>query len=340
MRGGTGVSRRAAGRILARGAAGLALAMATPGFVRRAGAQQATEFTAWLDGVRRDALARGISAGTLDSAFASLAYNYDVIALDRSQPESTITFADYLTRVVSDGRIQEGRALLAQYRPQVAEIGRRYGVQPRFIIALWGIESNYGRQQGDFRVVEALATLAFDGRRSDYFRQELMAALEILEHHDVTAGNMLGSWAGAMGQCQFMPSSYLRFAVDVDGDGRRDIWNSIPDVFGSIANYLAGYNWRADETWGREVRLPASLDPTLVSIDTEKPLEEWKRLGLRRTDGGELPVAALAASLIRPDGDSGPAFLVYPNYRAILKWNRSTYFATAVGTLADRLEQG
>lgn len=340
MRGGTGISRRAAGRLIVRGAAAFALTVAMPGARQQAGAQQVAKFAAWIGGLRREALGRGISAGTLDSAFAGLAYNYDVIALDRSQPESTVTFAEYLARVVTDSRIRQGQAALAQYRPLLADIGRRYGVQPRFIVALWGIESNYGRQQGDFRVVEALATLAFDGRRADYFRQELMSALEILERRDITPGNMLGSWAGAMGQPQFMPSSYLRFAVDADGDGRRDIWNSAADVFGSIANYLAGFDWRANETWGREVRLPTRLDPSLVSLETEKPLEEWSRLGLRRSDGGELPVAALAASLIRPDGDSGPAFLIYPNYRAILKWNRSTYFATAVGTLADRLEQG
>jgi membrane-bound lytic murein transglycosylase B len=152
---------------------------------------------------------------------------------------------------------------------------------------------------------------------------------------------MLGSWAGAMGQCQFMPSSYLRFAVDADGDGRRDIWNSAADVFGSIANYLASNNWNANETWGREVKLPAQFDGHLVSLDIEKSLEEWRKLGFRRADGGELPVVQkLNASLVRPDDTTGPAFLVYGNYKAIMNWNRSTYFATAVGTLADRIEQG
>lgn len=342
MRGGKGMNRRRVLRALAGGGSALAVAPALMLGPRPAFADlDITQFNAWIQGVREEAATRGVSPATLDEAFQGVAFNYDVIALDQKQPESTITFVDYLARVVNDKRVAAGRDLYRQNLPLLTRIGTLYGVQPRFIVALWGIESNYGAQQGDYRIVEALATLAYEGRRADFFRKELINALEILEHHDVTAGNMLGSWAGAMGQCQFMPSSYLRFAVDADGDGKRDIWNSTADVFGSIANYLAGNDWKPDQTWGREVKLPAHIDSNLISLDIEKPLEEWKKLGLRRVDGGDLPVVhKLDASLVRPDDTTGPAYLVYGNYKAIMKWNRSTYFATAVGTLADRIEQG
>jgi peptidoglycan lytic transglycosylase B len=342
MQGEKGVSRRRVLRAIAGGSSALALAPAMALVPRSALAGvDITQFNSWIQGVREEAAARGVSAPTLDDAFTGVAFNYDVIALDQKQPEGTMTFVDYLARIVNDKRVNAGRDLFQQHQTLLKQIGGLYGVQPRFIVALWGIESNYGSQQGDYRIVEALATLAYEGRRADFFRKELLNALEILEHHDVTAGNMLGSWAGAMGQCQFMPSSYLRFAVDADGDGKRDIWNSTADVFGSIANYLAGNDWKGNQTWGREVKLPTHLDGNLISLDIEKPLEEWRKLGLRRVDGGELPVVhKLNASLVRPDDSSGPAYLVYGNYKAIMKWNRSTYFATAVGTLADRIEQG
>jgi membrane-bound lytic murein transglycosylase B len=342
MRHETDVSRRRILRAIAGGGSALAMASALTLGTRKAVADvDITQFVAWLQGVREEAAARGVSAATLDDALNNVSYNYDVVALDQKQPEGTMTFVDYLARVVNDKRVQAGRDFFLQHQALLKRIGGLYGVQPRFIVSLWGIESNYGAQQGDYRIVEALATLAYEGRRAEFFRKELLNALEILEHHDVSAGNMLGSWAGAMGQCQFMPSSYLRFAVDADGDGRRDIWNSTADVFGSIANYLASNNWNANETWGREVKLPAQFDGHLVSLDIEKSLEEWRKLGFRRADGGELPVVQkLNASLVRPDDTTGPAFLVYGNYKAIMNWNRSTYFATAVGTLADRIEQG
>jgi len=342
MQGEKGVSRRRILRAIAGGSSALAVAPAlTLGMGSAVADVDITQFNAWLQGVREEAAARGVSVATLDDAFKGVAYNYDVVALDQKQPEGTMTFVDYLARIVNDKRVKAGRDLFLQHQTLLKRIGGLYGVQPRFIVSLWGIESNYGAQQGDYRIVEALATLAYEGRRADFFRKELLNALEILEHHDVSAGNMLGSWAGAMGQCQFMPSSYLRFAVDADGDGKRDIWNSTADIFGSIANYLAGNNWKSDQTWGREVKLPAQLDGKLISLDIEKPLEEWKKLGLRRADGGELPIVhKLNASLVRPDDTTGPAFLVYGNYKAIMNWNRSTYFATAVGTLADRIEQG
>jgi membrane-bound lytic murein transglycosylase B len=218
-------------------------------------------------------------------------------------------------------------------------VSERYGVEPRFVVALWAIESNYGEHIGSYPVLTALATLAFEGRRAAFFRGELIHALHILEEDRIAPGNMLGSWAGAMGQCQFMPSSYRRFAVDEDGDGRRNIWDSVPDVLGSIANYLAKQAWRPDQTWGRAVRVPAGFDANLVTLDSSKPIADWEKLGVRRADGGELPGKHLEASLVQPDGPGGPSFLVYENYRVIMQWNRSTYFATAVGQLADLIAQ-
>jgi membrane-bound lytic murein transglycosylase B len=341
MQGGKSINRRRLLRVLAGGGSVCAVAPVMLGMRPAIADVDISQFNAWIQGVWGEAAAQGVSQATLEDAFKGVTFNDAVIALDRKQPEGTMTFVDYLARVVSDKRVMAGRDLFLQNQALLKRIGASYGVQPRFIVALWGIESNYGAQQGNYRVIEALATLAYEGRRAEFFRKELLNALEILEHHDVSAGNMLGSWAGAMGQCQFMPSSYLRFAVDADGDGKRDIWSSTADVFGSIANYLAGNDWKMNQTWGREVRLPGHLDGNLVSLDIEKPLEEWRRLGLRRADGGELPVVhQMNASLVRPDDGTGPAYLVYGNYRAIMKWNRSTYFATAVGTLADRIEQG
>lgn len=303
-------------------------------------ADEAADFKIWLTGVREEAVAAGIAAATIDDAFAMVYVNSRVIELDRKQPEGTITFADYLARVVTPERVAAGRARMAELKPLLAEIEKRYGVEPQFVVALWAVESNYGEQIGGYPVVTALATLAFEGRRAEFFRGELIDALHILDEGQITPGNMLGSWAGAMGQCQFMPSSYRRFAVDEDSDGRRNIWDSTADVLGSIANYLARQNWRPRESWGRAVRLPAGFDTGLVTLDLEKPIAEWEKLGLRRADGGELPGKHLMASLVQPDGPGGPSFLVYPNYKVIMQWNRSTYFATAVGQLADLLDQG
>jgi len=292
-------------------------------------------FADWLEGVRREARGRGIGAATLETALAGLSPIARVVALDRSQPEVTQTFAEYLARRITPALIAEGRQALAANRALLGRVRAAYGVQPRFVVALWGVETRYGRYTGGFPVIAALATLAYDARRSDYFRRELLDALAILDQGHVTVQRMTGSWAGAMGQNQFMPSSFLRFAVDFDGDGRRDIWDSKADVFASAANYLARSGWRGDQTWGREVRLPPGLDPTLVGLETVRRLSQWQRLGVRRADGADLPRRDLPGSVILPGGDDGPAFIVYDNYRAILTWNRSNYFAVSVGQLAD-----
>jgi membrane-bound lytic murein transglycosylase B len=296
------------------------------------------DFTRWLGGVRQEALAAGINPATIDRAFDGLEPIERVIELDRKQPETTVTFEYYLSRVVDAKRRRAAREHFAENRKLLTEIGRRYGVQPRFIVALWGIETNFGRVTGNFPVIAALATLAYDGRRSAFFRKELINALRIVDLDHVDPKEMLGSWAGAMGQSQFMPSSFLQYAVSYRGDGKRDIWHRREDVFASIANYLSQSGWRADESWGRPVRLPPAFDPALVGPGVRKSVSAWAKLGVRRGDGGKLPAQPIEASVLQPGGSGGPAVLVYDNYRVLLKWNSSNYFASAVGLLADSIE--
>ena len=319
----------------ARMAAILALACVLGAGTAEAQEDGAESFEEWREGVRSEALALGISPATFDTAFAEVEPIPRVIELDRSQPEVTLTFAQYLERVVPESRVAKGRELLAQHRELLEPIGRKYGVPPRFIVALWGIETNFGQFLGGFPVIAALATLAYDGRRSAYFRGELLHALRIVEDGHITADAMMGSWAGAMGQSQFMPSSFVRYAVDHDGDGKRDIWGTQGDVFASAANYLVQAGWRAGEIWGRQVAPPAGFDHALTGLEVKKTLAEWQALGLRRADGGDLPQAAMSGSVVLPGGEEGPAYLVYGNYRTIMRWNRSFYFATSVGLLAD-----
>jgi membrane-bound lytic murein transglycosylase B len=283
-------------------------------------------------------MAKGISQATLEAALAGVQPIPKVIELDRRQPENTITFRQYITGVVNPGRVEGGRRRFAENRALLEEIGSRYKVQPRFIVALWGIETDFGAFSGNFSVVASLATLAYEGKRGGFFRTELLAALRILNEGHIKPAELKGSWAGAMGQTQFMPSSYLSYAVDYDGSGRRDIWTNRADVFASIANYLSSSGWDGSATWGREVRLPSGLDPSMARGDVLKPLGAWQALGVRRADGGDLPRTDIQAGLVRPGGEDGPSLLTYGNYRVIMKWNRSTYFATAVSYLADRIE--
>lgn len=294
-------------------------------------------FETWLQGVREEGLRRGLKAATLDSALVGIKPIPRVIELDRKQPEFTLTFKQYMNRVVSARRVKKGRRKLKENLALLTVIGAKYGVQPRFIVALWGIETDFGRISGGFKVIPALATLAYDGRRPKYFRKELFNALTIIDQGHITAARMMGSWAGAMGQNQFMPSSFLRYAIDYDGDGKRNIWTDAGDVFASSANYLHRVGWRSDQTWGRAARLPDGFDSALVGLKVKKRLSEWQRLGVRRADGGNLPKRDLIASLVRPKKGEAPVFIVYENYRAILKWNRAHLFATAVGSLADRI---
>jgi membrane-bound lytic murein transglycosylase B len=301
------------------------------------------DFDKWLDELRSDALADGISGATLDAALTDVALIPRVIELDRSQPEFTLTFAQYLDRVVPVSRQNKAKARLSEHRAMLDEISKKYGVQSRFIVALWGIETDFGRVQGGFNVIPALVTLAYDGRRSAFFRKELMDALHIIDDGHISADDMKGSWAGAMGQSQFMPSSFRQYAQDYNNDGKKDIWGTQADVFASAANYLSSVGWQDDMTWGRMVSLPstgiASPSSAMALHDnkTKKTLPEWSKLGVTSADGSALPSRALNARLVLPDGVEGPAYLVYANYEAILRWNRSNYFAIAVGTLSDSM---
>jgi membrane-bound lytic murein transglycosylase B len=297
-------------------------------------------FDVWLEELRQDALKEGIGAGTLSAALEGLAPIARVIELDRRQPEGRFTFQQYNQRVLSESRIERGRELYREHRSLLDRVAADYGVQPRFIVALWGIESSYGSFDGEYPVIGALATLAHDGRRASFFRGELLKALRIVDRGDIAVERMTGSWAGAMGQSQFMPSSYDAYAIDYDGDGRRDIWTSLPDVFASIANYLAKAGWNDRYTWGRKVHVPEALNGDLVGLNTTRPLPQWQELGVRRADGANLPAAILNASLLSTDEGQGPAYLVYDNFRVLMAWNRSTYFALTVGELADLIERG
>jgi membrane-bound lytic murein transglycosylase B len=296
-----------------------------------------TDFPTWLRQFRADALERGIRADTLDRSLTGIQPIPRVIELDRRQPESTLTFDQYIERVINDRRVETGRQMLVTHKDLLEQVSAKYRVQPRFIVALWGIETDFGRITGDYPIFAALATLAHDGRRSNFFRGELLNALRMVDRGLADPQRMRGSWAGAMGQSQFMPSSFLAYAVDHDGDGKPDLWGSQSDVFASIANYLAKSGWHGDQTWGREVRVPPSIDRSQFDLKIEKPVSEWAAIGVRRSDGGDLPSRELSASIIQPGGAQGPSYLVYGNYKTIMRWNRSLYFATAVGQLADRI---
>ena len=299
---------------------------------------KAVDFDSWLKDFSAEATAKGISASTVDNALVGIRPIPRVIELDRRQPEFTLTFSDYMKRVVTATRIKKARVRYDRHKELLDRVGKRYGVQPRFIIALWGIETDFGRQTGGFDVIPALATLAHDGRRSTFFRAQLLNALRVVDQGHIEADKMKGSWAGAMGQVQFMPSSFLNFAVDFDGDGRKNLWTSKEDVFGSAANYLAKSGWNGSETWGRKVKLPTPFDEGLINYKKiAMSLREWDGLGVLRDDGTRLPSVDIKASLVRPKEGQGPSFIIYGNYRAILKWNRSHYFALAVGHLADAI---
>jgi membrane-bound lytic murein transglycosylase B len=307
-------------------------------FLLPVSAHAAGDFPSWLRQLEAEALQKGISRDTVDMALSNITPIPRVIELDRKQPEGTMTFAKYRKNVITQDRIDKGRALYRQHRAALDRAASTYGVPAQYIVALWGIETSYGQNTGGFGVVPALATLAYDGRRSSYFRTELLDALEILDEGHINLKNMRGSWAGAMGQNQFMPSSFKRFAVDGDNDGRRDIWTTLPDVFSSTANYLSKSGWREDQRWGREVSLPQGFPKSLTGLEQTRTLKEWRGMGVTLPGNHPLPITdEMRGSIVTPDGIGGPAYLVYDNYRVIMKWNKSTYFATSVGLLADQI---
>jgi membrane-bound lytic murein transglycosylase B len=303
------------------------------------GAAEAS-FSDWREGLRAEAVGQGVDPALFDAALDGVSPIDRIVELDQRQPEFTQTFWRYLDSRVNAARIGRGAQLLRQYAGLLEAVQRHYGVQPRFLVAFWGLESNYGDDTGSFPLTAALATLAYDGRRSGFFRQQLLTTLQLMQRGDVPlAAN--ASWAGAFGQTQFMPSTFQSYAVDFDGDGVRNLWHSLPDIFASSAHYLASIGWDGGSTWGREVLVPYGFDYAVSGLERELPLAEWSARGVMSADGSPLPETNLNASLLLPGGaDGGPAFLVYSNFRKIMNWNNSVLYAVAVGHLADRLAGG
>ena len=297
-------------------------------------------FDAWVQGFAARAQAAGISVRTLDRAFRGVRYNADVIEKDRNQSEFVKPIWEYLDRAVSDKRVENGRAALREHRRLLDRIEATYGVEREVVVAVWGLESSYGQNRGDIPVIEALATLAYDGRRGRFFEGQLIDALKIVQSGDVTPRNFTGSWAGAMGHTQFIPSSYLAFAVDFDGDGRRDIWSDDPgDALASTAAYLARSGWQTGRPWGMEVALPAGFDFALTGERVEKDAEDWQALGVRTAQGQALPDHG-AGSILMPAGARGAAFLIFRNFHAIERYNAADAYVIAIGHLSDRLRGG
>ncbi|MGJ8669667.1 MAG: lytic murein transglycosylase [Oceanococcus sp.] len=281
---------------------------------------------------------QGLSAATVEQLIPTLQYLPKILELDRRQPEFTSTFASYLSRRVTDSRIEKGLSLRKDYARLLDNLSYQYGIPQQILLAFWGLETNYGGYLGTTETLNALATLGCDPRRSDYFSRELLIALGLVEHHKLKPENMRGSWAGAMGHTQFMPSNYKRYGRDGDGDGRIDLWNSPTDALTSAANFLEQLGWQRGARWGREIRLPANFDYSLAGLKQARPLREWQQLGLLQANGGPLPVADFDAALLVPAGHRGPAFLVYKNFRIIMRWNNSEAYALSVGLLSDRIE--
>ena len=301
----------------------------------------APTFEGFLAEVRAEAVSKGIRPETVDRAFAGIQYNQDIVSKETVQPEFVKPVWQYLDTAVSEERIADGRARLIANRGLLEEVERKYGVQPKIIVAIWGMETNYGQYMGGYNVIEALATLAYGSeRRGSFFREHLIEALRIIDQGHIAPEEMIGSWAGAMGQTQFMPLAFSERAIDFDYDGRRNIWSSLPDVFGSTANYLVTFDWDGSQDWGEEVQLPANFPWELTELDVKKPIAEWRSLGVRRPNGTDLPPSGALASVIAPAGQHGPAFLVTENFDRILKYNNSTSYALAIGHLADRISGG
>ncbi|HDZ56699.1 MAG TPA: lytic murein transglycosylase [Pseudomonas xinjiangensis] len=298
------------------------------------------DFAGWRNQFRQEALAAGIPADVFDRAFAGIEPDPAIIRADQSQPEFTRPVWEYLESALSPQRLAAGRRMLAQHADILSRIEQRYGVDRHILVAIWGLESNFGNNMGDRLVVRSLATLAFEGRRPAFAHTQLIEALDILRRGDVATKELVGSWAGAMGQTQFIPSTYNSFAVDFDGDGRRDIWASAADALASAANYLRESKWQTGHRWGMEVRLPESFDYALADMSTRKTVAEWERLGVSEAlgDAFTTSLSANPATLLLPAGHKGPAFLIMNNFRSILRYNNSSSYALAIGLMSERLQ--
>ena len=279
----------------------------------------------------------GVDAALVDRVLPTLALVERVIELDRKQPEFVQTFGDYVSARVTEARVDRGRELMARHGEFLNQLLRRYGVPPRYLVAFWGLETNYGSYMGNVSTLDALATLACDRRRSDFFSGEFVDALQLVQREALPLERLRGSWAGAVGHTQFMPSSYLRYGVDGDGDGQVDLWTSEQDALASGANFLSSLGWTAELRWGRSVSLPGDFPYEFADLKEQRTLAEWVSLGVRRDDGAALPALDLQSSVLLPAGHRGPAYLVYDNFRVAMRWNQSQSYALSVGLLADRL---
>lgn len=297
-----------------------------------------TSFADWRANFRRKAMRAGIQADVFDKAFAEVSLDQAVVNADRSQPEFTRPVWEYLEGAISPVRVRKGQALLAEHAATLSAIEQRYGVDRQVLVAIWGMESSFGQFMGDKSVIGSLATLAYEGRRPQFAEEQLLAALQILQSGDTTPAGLRGSWAGAMGQTQFIPTTYLTHAVDFDGDGRRDIWRSSADALASAAHYLQASGWRKGQSWGMQVALPSDFDYALADTEVRKTYAEWTRYGVKGTPSKVDP--SDSGYLLLPAGHRGPAFLVFANFRAILKYNNSSSYALAVGLLGERFDGG
>ena len=298
------------------------------------------DFHLWLNDLRQEAFRYGISEKLILEALPfTLVPDVKVIRLDRKQPENTVSFTRYKKNVLTKARIKEGRFMMKKHKTLLNRIGKDYGVEPRYIVALWGIETNFGKNTGGFEVIPALVTLAYDGRRGEFFRRELLKALSIVDQGNIELYEMKGSWAGAMGQCQFMPTSFENFAEDYNRDGKRDIWHTKSDVFASAAQYLLSNGWQEGQPWGHRVMLPVSFNNKLIGRNVKRPLKFWSNSGVRLLNGEKVPSEGdYLVSIVQPGGEGYKTYVIYNNYRVLMKWNASIYFATAVGLFADDLK--
>ena len=316
-------------------------------------AEQKTQadFDIYVAALKKEALEKGYDEALVDQALATAKFKKKVISADKNQPEVKETLETYLPKRVPQWKIDRARKLYKENQEVLEKVAKEYGVQARFIVALWGLESNFGKIQGGHSVIASLVTLAFDGRRETMYKNQLWAALDILKEGHITLDKFKGSWAGAMGQTQFMPTSFNAYAVDYNGDGRKDIWTTEEDAFASIANYLKQAGWNDDLTWGRQVKLPEGFDNANILKrgtktrsqwleywkESERSLADWQAIGVRKMDGSDLPNVDVTAAMVMPDDVNGRMYLAYDNYKALMHWNRSYYFATSVGYLSDRI---
>lgn len=295
-----------------------------------------TSWRGWVEELRQEAMHEGISPTLFDDVFKRMpAPSRKVKSLSRSQPEHRLTFDKYKKTRASKYRIAIGKKRYKKYQELLTSVGREYGVDPCFIVSIWGMETSYGSYMGNFPVLNSLATLAYDSKRKDFFRQQLIYALHIVNDGHVSLSDYKGEWAGASGQPQFLPSSWMNYAVDYNQDGKKDIWRTKGDVFASIANYLKQKGWKTDEPWAMTVRLPRNFDLNLEGKKIRKPVREWQALGVLMPDGSDLPYQNLEASIIKPYG--GPAILAFTNFRVIMRYNNSTYYAGSIGYMADKI---